>query len=87
MNLTPFLTTNDRAVALYKHEIESAWSGRFGNLNVTFNVTTPSAGAARDKYNVLEIGPLKSSQSEGRPFTSTLGGDYVKLGPLDSNAP
>jgi RHS repeat-associated protein len=71
-------------VDAYYRQIESAWSGQFGQYNVILQITTPAEGAPRSQYNVIEIGPLDPNVASGRPFANEVGGNYAKLGPLDA---
>jgi hypothetical protein len=74
------------AIAAYTQAAQSQWSQTIGNYNVHLNVVSPAAGASRDQYNVVDIGPLDPNVAGGRPFTNAVGGNYVKLGPLTGDA-
>lgn len=72
------------AVDAYIRQIESTLSGQFGQYNVTTQVTFAADGTPREKYNVIEIGPLDPGEAKGFPFASDVGGNYAKLGELNA---
>jgi RHS repeat-associated protein len=74
------------AIAAYSQRIAGAWTGTFGQYNVTTQVTTPAAGTPRSQYNVVDISPLAGNAANGSPFTNAVGGSYINVAPLTTGS-